>query len=237
MKYILFVIIIFSGCKLYGQGFAVVELYTSQGCSSCPAADKNFGEIVRKLEEEGKQVYGLSFHVDYWNYIGWKDPYSSKEFTKRQNSYAGALNLNSIYTPQMIVNGSAEFIGSDKNTAKKNIDAALKQKPSYIITLSDLAVSGDQIQMTYSLNNTPSGETLNLAIVERDVENFVPKGENTGKTLHHENVVRSFSSMPLQQKGIIELKASSLNLAKSTVIVFVQNKQFHIVAATSIPLN
>src|SRR5258708_28691391 len=99
---------------LSAQNPVVIELFTSQGCSSCPAADKNLAEIIEKAEVNGQQVIGLSFHVDYWNYIGWKDPYSKAEFTERQRKYSAHMNSESVYTPQMIVNSEKEFIGSDK---------------------------------------------------------------------------------------------------------------------------
>src|SRR5437899_2881738 len=108
----------------FAQNPVVVELFTSQGCSSCPAADKNLAEIIEKAEANGQQVIGLSFHVDYWNYIGWKDPYSKAEFTERQRKYALRMNSENIYTPQMIVNGESEFVGSDKNTSTKEIGKA-----------------------------------------------------------------------------------------------------------------
>src|SRR5438445_2521237 len=96
------------------QNPVVIELFTSQGCSSCPVADKNLAEIIEKAETNGQQVYGLSFHVDYWNDIGWKDPYSKAEFTERQKKYASIRSFENIYTPQMIVNGETEFVGSDR---------------------------------------------------------------------------------------------------------------------------
>src|SRR6267378_3153420 len=83
---------------LSAQHPVVIELFTSQGCSSCPAADKNLAELIEAAEKTGQPVYGLSFHVDYWNYIGWKDPYSNPEYTERQRKYAMAMNLESVYT-------------------------------------------------------------------------------------------------------------------------------------------
>jgi hypothetical protein len=233
MKLLFSFLIIFLCGRLHGQGFAVVELFTSQGCSSCPAADKNLGEIIRKAEAEGRPVFGLSFHVDYWNYIGWKDPYSTREFTKRQTSYVRALNTNSTYTPQMIVNGNTEFVGSNVLMAEKVIEEALKQKPLYTITLSEFTITEDEVHFTYSLDKSPSEEILNLAIVERDVENDVLKGENIGKKLHHENVVRSLTTLPLQQHGRVELKTSGINLPKASIIAYAQAKNLHVVAAVS----
>src|SRR6187402_1594915 len=92
------------------NGFAVVELYTSEGCSSCPPAD----ELVSKIQKEsnGQPVYILAFHVDYWNRLGWKDVFGDAAYSKRQNDYAQYLKLPSVYTPQIVVNGKKEFVGS-----------------------------------------------------------------------------------------------------------------------------
>ena len=124
MKYlVLFMLIITTG-NCHAQGFALVELFTSQGCSSCPAADKYLSELIEKAKKEGKTIFALSFHVDYWNYIGWRDPYSSKEFTDRQKTYFENTKTTSIYTPQVLVNGSEEFVGSNK----KGIEGAVDRK-------------------------------------------------------------------------------------------------------------
>src|SRR5947209_3544323 len=90
-----------------GPGFAVVELFTSEGCSSCPAADETLAKVAREYPEN---VYVLGFHVDYWDRLGWKDVYSSADYTNRQREYAQQFNLNSIYTPEVVVNGRVEFV-------------------------------------------------------------------------------------------------------------------------------
>ncbi|MEM6525653.1 MAG: DUF1223 domain-containing protein, partial [Bacteroidota bacterium] len=94
--------------KVADHGVAVVELFTSQGCSSCPSADKNLSQLIK--DKNDRKVFGLSFHVSYWNYLGWKDPYSKEAFTERQRKYAAKFANSSIYTPQMIVNGKEEFV-------------------------------------------------------------------------------------------------------------------------------
>src|SRR5258706_3032673 len=116
----------------------VMDLVTSQGCSSCPAADKNLAEINEDAEKNGQPVYGLSFHVDYWNYIGWKDPYSKPEYTARQHQYAQKLNSESVYTPQMIVNGEIEFVGSNKKASSEAVAQALTKEMPYHISLNNM---------------------------------------------------------------------------------------------------
>src|SRR3954452_5453128 len=95
-----------------GKAFAVIELFTSEGCSSCPPAD----ELVSRLLSENKQnIYILSFHVDYWNRLGWKDSFSDPAFSARQKQYANYLSLDGVYTPQIVVNGEHQFVGSDES--------------------------------------------------------------------------------------------------------------------------
>lgn len=107
-------------------GFAVVELFTSEDCSSCPSADA----LVAKIQEENKDkpVYILAFHVDYWNRLGCKDVFSDPSFTKRQRQYAGWLRLSTVYTPQAIINGNKEFVGSQETTMRKAIKESLDKK-------------------------------------------------------------------------------------------------------------
>ncbi|MES2112408.1 MAG: DUF1223 domain-containing protein [Bacteroidota bacterium] len=107
-----------------GKGFAVIELFTSEGCSSCPSADA----LVARVEKEAtdKPVYILAYHVDYWNRLGWKDAFTSPEYSARQSQYADWLNLSSVYTPQIVVNGRKEFVGSEEGTLRNAIKSDLE---------------------------------------------------------------------------------------------------------------
>jgi len=212
------------------QNPVIVELFTSQGCSSCPAADRNLAEVVERAEKNGQDVLGLSFHVDYWNDIGWKDPYSKKEFTERQKKYAAVLNLESIYTPQMIVNGNTEFVGSDEKKCADEIGKALKQKVLFHISLSDLKKSGEKILISYSLDQTPDNNIINFALVEKDVSNEVTRGENSGRRLAHKNVVRAFSAAVAQKDGSLELHLPPSTKADQ-LIIFLQNSEWRVTGA------
>ncbi|MBI1768918.1 MAG: DUF1223 domain-containing protein [Bacteroidetes bacterium] len=213
------------------QNPVVIELFTSQGCSSCPAADKNLVEIIEKAETTGQKVYGLSFHVGYWNYIGWKDPYSSAEFTERQKKYASIKSLESIYTPQMIVNGETEFVGSDKRTGSNEVDKALREKMQFQISLKEIKKLDGKILVSYSLDKNPTDETINLAIVEKNAGNEVTRGENSGRKLIHRNVVRLFTTLPAQKEGSFEMNFPR-GIKNGEVILFLQNKHWRIIGAT-----
>ena len=204
------------------NGFAVVELFTSQGCSSCPAADRLLSQVIAK---EGDKVYGLSFHVSYWNYLGWKDPYSQEEFTGRQRQYAQAFDNSNIYTPQMVVNGTKEFVGSDKATAEKTIEQALSNSSQHVIHLGTVK-KNDEIEVFFNVEGALEDQLIHLAIVEKDLKNHVPRGENRNRTLYHDNVVRVFKTMPAKKNGMASLSLSiDLNLDKSTLIAYLQHKK------------
>jgi len=170
-----------------GEGIAVIELFTSQGCSSCPSADKVLQEINTEAKASGKKVYALSMHVDYWDYLGWKDPYSSKVFTDRQRDYGSAFGLRSIYTPQMIVNGTNEFVGSRRAQAKSAVAKAISQPAEVNLQLQ----KEKDGSVNWSADKSYSGK-LNLAIVRTSADNDVPRGENRGRKLSHHNIVMGF---------------------------------------------
>lgn len=208
------------------EPFAVVELFTSEGCSSCPPADTLLAEIAGQ-----KNVYALAFHVDYWNYLGWTDPFSDAKFSDRQRAYAGKFRIRSIYTPQMIINGTEEFVGSDRQRAKRAIDAALKKPASVEVKLRAVAAianrgegndprspSAATTTIEYEVTGVSPGSVLNLALVERGLVTNVKRGENAGKTLRHENVVRMFVTKPAG-KGEVELPAKP----NTSVIAYVQD--------------
>jgi hypothetical protein len=115
-------------------GPVVIELFTSQGCSSCPPADR----LLTRLAQDSKlagQVIPLSFHVDYWDYIGWQDPFASPRWSERQRQYGRAFRSNRIYTPQLVVNGRTECVGSQEGVVRRQIEAALAAAPAGRVTL------------------------------------------------------------------------------------------------------
>jgi hypothetical protein len=189
----------------------LVELFTSEGCSSCPPAD----ELLMRLEQSqpvaGAEVIALSEHVDYWNRLGWRDPYSSAEFSRRQNDYARTFNTDDVYTPQMVVDGRAQFVGSNSGKAREVIeDSSRDSKSSVIVTIASEDKSAASLTLAVRVEGLPetskgnSAEVL-LAITEGGLRSNVSSGENAGRRLTHSAVVRKFSrigSIDSQNGGV-----------------------------------
>jgi hypothetical protein len=170
---------------------AVVELFTSEGCSSCPRADVLLGELSARSWPAG-EVYGLAFHVNYWDRLGWKDRFSSKRFSDRQRHYAETLPDHRVYTPQMIVDGQHGFVGSDRDKAVRAIESTLRVKDQIDITLTVDAVGGGTARLSYTLATPAEGNDINEALAQRLVTTDVKHGENVGRLLRHSHVVRAF---------------------------------------------
>ena len=226
--------------KADAEGFAVVELFTSQGCSSCPPADQVLRKIDELARQEGLPVYVLSYHVDYWNYLGWDDPYSKPEFTKRQRAYAAQFKSNQIYTPQMVVNGAEEFVGSKSRVAQKQVQLALDKKTRAKLSVKLKQGSGvDKILIKYQYSGPIKNHALNLAIVSDPPVTPVERGENAGRKLSHINVVRSFASYPLEDsESEIEMQIpDNVDIKQAQLIGFVQNiETLDIIGASKAPL-
>src|SRR5882762_7150990 len=146
--------------------FAVVELFTSEGCSSCPPADDLLKEMTGTLRKEGKDVIGLAFHVTYWN-KGWMDPYSQEIFTARQKKYAQQISDGQLYTPQAIVNGTKEFVGSNATAFREEVLAAVTVTPAMEMEASAKVENGNVV-VEYKSNKVQSNIVLNVALVETE---------------------------------------------------------------------
>jgi len=179
-----------------GKGFAVVELFTSEGCSSCPPADALIARVQK--ESADKPVYILAFHVDYWNRLGWKDVFSSHEYSERQSQYARWLNLSSVYTPQAIVNGRTEFVGSEESNLRNAIKNGLNKAAKTELALSNIKVENDKASIRYHAEGAASNETLLIALIEKNATTKVQRGENGGRTLSHVQIVTQLKSISLK---------------------------------------
>lgn len=224
---------------LQQEGIAVIELFTSQGCSSCPAADRLLSELIDKAEVENKAVYGLSFHVDYWNRLGWKDPYSKKAYTQRQYAYARQMRQQGVYTPQMVVNGQAEFVGSDRRKAQNEIAKAQNSGNAHSIEITEFSVKNGKLSFSYLSPTVIQGQWLNIALVERGIATKVTRGENNGRLLKHDNVVRNFLQKDMKTKDEVQIQIpNDMNLKQSSLILYTQEKStWQIEGATRMSLS
>lgn len=229
----------------------VVELFTSEGCSSCPPADAVLARLQGTQPVPRAEVIALEEHVDYWDRLGWADPYSSAMFTERQREYADAFHTSSIYTPQMIVDGRSEFIGSQYRQALQAIaQAAQREKTPVRLNASSCRADGGELTLDVRipvLRGAGAGETAEvfLAITEDKLHSEVRRGENAGRSLDHSRVVRKWRRLGAANTGAptpftaaprIRL-ASKWKRADLRAVIFVQEKRSrHILGAASIPL-
>ena len=173
----------------------IVELFTSEGCSSCPPADALLETWLQEQPIEGVFVIPLSEHVTYWDHQGWKDPFGAQQYTARQQQYGIRFNLDSIYTPQLVIDGTREFVGSDKRAIERALaDAAKTPKPALKVTAT---VDNGSLNMTASGPGLTAEKDAELvfAVTEDHLVIDVPRGENARRTLRHSGVVRWLSSV------------------------------------------
>lgn len=193
------------------SGFAVVELFTSEGCSSCPSADDVINDIAAELKKSKNStpVYLLAFHVDYWDRLGWKDRFADKQYTQRQRDYAKHMRLRSIYTPQTIVNGTMQFVGSDRSKTTNAIAQALTQKPSITLVTNVEKRQASSNRWTITVEGATDEVWIHVAKVQSGLASKVTAGENRGRTLHHMNVVRSFKTHILKSNKAFAITTSN----------------------------
>lgn len=216
----------------------VVELFTSEGCSSCPPADTLLARLADDQLGGSVQVIALEEHVDYWNDQGWVDPFSSRDWTSRQYDYAATLKNRNPYTPQMIVDGTIEFTGSHSQQARETIlNAGSKTKIPVSLEQSNSNGAGavSLSAKVGKLDGTAKGNAAEvwLAITETGLHSAVKRGENAGEDLHHAAVVRSMRKIGEAKAGgetafTGETKVSlqkEWNRANLRAVLFVQEKK------------
>jgi hypothetical protein len=210
------------------KNMAVLELFTSQGCSSCPPADKLIGSYTSKAN-----VIPLSFHVDYWDRLGWKDPFSSREYSDRQRMYASALKSN-VYTPQLVINGQEAMIGSDANKLSAALQKIFSATPAAALSIKKAEEHDGKINISFDVSGTVNNLLLNIAILENKTTTQVKAGENGGATLTDYNVVRVFKTINQFNEGennfAIDLPVS-LDQKNRTLVLYLQKKDSHKITA------
>ncbi len=228
----------------------VVELFTSEGCSSCPPADDVLSQLAHRQPLPGVEVLALSEHVDYWDHLGWRDPFSSPAFSSRQSNYdARVFHANQVYTPQVVVDGHLERVGSDARAVRRAIEQAAAS-PKATVRVAALRV--DEQALRVELHVGPSSSLVSdqavdavVAITEDNLSTDVRRGENHGRTLWHSGVVRSLTTI-----GTLSSRELAGGLTASVpwdrtwkpndvrVIAFLQERQSrHIVGADSASLD
>jgi len=216
------------------QGFAVIELFTSEGCSSCPPADKLCATLPKTYPSG---VYLLSFHVDYWDRLGWKDPFSNASYTQRQRDYNTAFHpLASIFTPQVVINGKTERLGSDESAIRAVIDEELAHTVNPVIDASAHSADGKKVTVNFAL--TKGQGEFQAALVQLQASTDVKKGENSGKQLHHVDIVRDLKSSG-KNKGSLTLDIpAGLAPTDCKVIVLLRDKDdLHIGGVRTLDIN
>jgi hypothetical protein len=226
-----------------GRTTVVVELFTSEGCSSCPPADALLARLDQLQPVAGVTVIPLEEHVNYWDRLGWRDPFSSAEFTARQQRYAELLHVEAPYTPEMVIDGRREFVGNDPQQAISELaKVARNAKTPVSVTVKEK--SGDRISLAVGVNASASAGDVLLAITETGLASDVARGENAGSNLKHSAVVRRLSTIGRMKAGEAFSADPVVKLAKDwkpedlRAVIFVQERgSGRIVGSAEVVLN
>lgn len=208
----------------------LLELFTSEGCSSCPPADTLLAKLDQLQPVAGVTVIPLEEHVDYWDRLGWRDPFSSAEVTARQQHYAELLHVDGPYTPQMVIDGRREFVGNDSKQALSGLANAAKIAKTPV-SVAVKEKSGDRISLAVQVNASGSAGDILLAIAETGLASDVSRGENAGRNLKHSAVMRRLSAIGKLKAGEAFSAEPVVKLAKDwktenlRAVVFIQERE------------
>ncbi len=240
MRYvtIFFILISLLNVNAQEKPVVVLELFTSQGCSSCPPADRLLEEIKRNSDD--KRVIPIAYHVDYWDYIGWKDPFAAKVYTDKQKNYADKFLSRSVYTPQLVINGDEHFVGSDKVRIERRIKQILHRgSNSNIITISNANATTDKVDFTYKVEGKTKKRTIHFLLVINKRITPVKRGENRNRTLVNTNIVVLEEIVSLQQKeGSISLAIPDIVKPEDTLrlVAITKDKELLVTSGTQVHL-
>ncbi|NNM32103.1 MAG: DUF1223 domain-containing protein [Gemmatimonadetes bacterium] len=207
---------------------AVLELFTSEGCSSCPAADAFLRELSTEARDGGQRLFALAFHVDIWDRLGWPDRFARAEYTDRQRFFFIVMGMYVIYTPQLIVNGTRHLVGSNRTRARSAIADALTRPMEVHVALDVESVTRGREVLARAICDPPAvPAVLHVAVVERGLSSQVKRGENTGRLLLHPDVVRGL--VTVDAKGGASAVAvpipEDLELSASSLVAWVQERE------------
>jgi hypothetical protein len=207
----------------------VLELYTSQGCSSCPPADELLNEV------KSNHVIALSYHVDYWNHIGWKDPFSKSKYSDKQREYASKFNSSSIYTPQLVINGKEHIVGSNKTLLKQKIAQYENVKSKENISVPKVSKSESLVNFNYKFEGDTYNKNIRIVLVINKRKTYVKRGENRNRELINGNIVVNEQQFKLEKNSgngsilIPEIVKSNDDLS---LILIIENDVLDITAAS-----
>jgi hypothetical protein len=189
----------------------VLELFTSQGCSSCPPADELLSAL-QKEDFDGSTVLPLAYHVDYWNHLGWSDPFSAREWSQRQSAYARAMKSAQVYTPQLVINGSLQLVGSASGAIRAAIRRELDSADDGLVTIDRAILSNGAIDVSLHSRLDPQASskdaTLLVTLFENGVTTPVTSGENARRTLRNDAIVRWQKSVTEVRAGAVETQST-----------------------------
>lgn len=211
--------------SMAGERPIVVELFTSEGCSSCPPADALLAELAGRPE-----VLALSFHVDYWDKLGWKDPLSSRAATERQQRYAELLGLATVYTPQIVVDGQWQAVGSNRGEVERAMGAARRNRDAVPVAV---AVAHGRVKIEIGSGAAPA--SVLLVGFDRRQVSAVARGENSGRTLAHADVVSSIEEVG-QYDGRAQTIEASARRPAERVAALVQARDGRVLGVAAIDI-
>jgi hypothetical protein len=226
------------------QKVVLIELFTSEGCSSCPPADALLRQVNGARTSADQLVVGISEHVTYWNGLGWSDPFSSTAYTDRQNAYGERFHLDGVYTPQMVINGAEQIVGSDRAALLRAVQAEEAQHPRVSVRILSLNIAGSTLAVNFSISgDVPAqGADLMAVLVDDSDRSNVLHGENSGETLAHVAVARAISRVarlrsPGDRTVEVQIPATFQAAQKHHLILFAQTPGYgRVLGADSKPL-
>ena len=214
----------------------VLELFTSQGCSSCPPADKLLAQVQEQYPNE---VLALSYHVDYWDYIGWKAPFGSSAYTKKQRAYNRKFRENSNYTPQLVINGKEHLVGSNSRVLAQKLNEYGKRSLENKVTLSAVKKTAGKVDFMYAVAGDLNEKLLRAVLVLDEKTTWVQRGENRNRELQNSHVVVAEKYLDLtESKGNLSMTIPALVSKNDAVslIVLTENEALDITGGTQAKL-
>ncbi len=212
------------------RSFVLLELFTSQSCSSCPGAERNLNAIAARAREEGSRVFTAAWHVTTWNGLGWVDRYSDPRYSDRQLDYVDAID-GQRFTPQVIVQGQAGLNGHDTEGLYQTQERWLTTPGRFDVALQIDPLDADSLQVPAQITPLPEDAQLQVVVLERELVDEIPSGENAGRTLVQDEVVRAWSTADVADPSVVLSLPDDLRPEKASILAFVQERGSRIVVA------